>query len=579
MSDQKTEYIIALNDFRQARRKAALEELLARLGGKPTELLSYEEVKQHLGAAVTSPQVVRDIPLDSIVGSVGRYKDFTRSYLPKRERTEHRWAAVQTAVVEQKGVEPIEVYQIGEAYFVIDGNHRVSVARQAKAKFIQAYVTEVKTDVPISPTDSLEEIILKAEKIAFLNKTCLDQSHPEADLNLTVAGQYQVLEEFIQVHRYYMGIEQQREIACEEAASDWYARFYLPVLRVIREYGLLREFPGRTETDLYLWLVRYRDELEDELNIKVKISDAAAELASQHSLRAGKLLARAGEKLAAALLPEDWLAGPPPGDWRKARLSERWENRLFTEILVPLSGEPESWAALDQALVIARQEGAQVRGLHSVASESSSLEDAQRIQTAFERRCQEAGIGSSFSITVGQVARQVCEKARWTDLAVLNLAHPPGKGALARLGSGIRTILRRCSRPVLCVPGGVSPLRHGLLAFDGSPKAREALYLAAYLAAQWQIALTVTHVTETPDEPNLPLVEALAYLEKSGIEANPAALSSPRPAESILAAAQGNNCDFIITGGFGLEGLFDVIIGSILDEVLRTAEIPVLVCR
>ena len=135
----------AVIDFQEARRKADLQEVLAWLTGKSNELLSYEDVRQKLRAIEGPGRQLKDIPLDAIVGSVGRYTDFTRDFLPRSNLNKDRWAGVMSETVGMQGLPPIDVYQIGEAYFVLDGNHRVSVARQLNASHIQANVIEVRS--------------------------------------------------------------------------------------------------------------------------------------------------------------------------------------------------------------------------------------------------------------------------------------------------------------------------------------------------------------------------------------------------------------------------------------------------
>jgi uncharacterized ParB-like nuclease family protein len=134
-------YNTAVEDFKRARKAAALQQLLARLTGKSADLLAYNEVRDQLGATEFIEQGIQEIPLDAIVGSVGRYRDFTRSFLPKHDSNKARWARVRTAVIDMVGMPPIDVYQVGEVYFVIDGNHRVSIARQLGTKTISARVT------------------------------------------------------------------------------------------------------------------------------------------------------------------------------------------------------------------------------------------------------------------------------------------------------------------------------------------------------------------------------------------------------------------------------------------------------
>jgi len=109
-------YGSAFTDFRSARNRAELKELLALLTGETTHLLSFDEVRKQLKLKGGIARGVREIPLDSIVGSVGRYTDFTRDFLPLREGDMERWARVKVAATGLVGMPPIDVYQIGEAY-------------------------------------------------------------------------------------------------------------------------------------------------------------------------------------------------------------------------------------------------------------------------------------------------------------------------------------------------------------------------------------------------------------------------------------------------------------------------------
>src|SRR5215216_1294710 len=130
---------MAIHDFQSARKKAAVQEVLARITGKSTQLLSYEDVAEKLRLRARTERGIQHIPIDAIVGSVGRYTDFTRTFLPRRAEDRQRWAGVKATFLEEgAGLPPIEVYKVGEAYFVIDGNHRVSIAKQEKFTSIEA---------------------------------------------------------------------------------------------------------------------------------------------------------------------------------------------------------------------------------------------------------------------------------------------------------------------------------------------------------------------------------------------------------------------------------------------------------
>lgn len=571
-------YAMAVSDFYEARRRAVMEQILARLRGQPVDLLAYDDVRQKLKARERVGVELKEIPLDGIVGSVGRYADFTRSFLPRHDSNEERWARVQVAVTNPEGVPPIEVYQMGEVYFVRDGHHRVSVAQQLGATQIQAYVTEVESRVPLSPEVRVEDLIIKAEYADFLERTNLDQIRPGADLSVTEAGQYQKIEEYIAVHRYFMGLDEKRDIGFAEAVAHWYDAVYWPVVQLMRERGVLHEFPNRTETDLYVWVLEQRVALEEELGWEVRPESAVQDLA-QYSPRRQRLVARAGGWLREFAWPDRLEGGPPPGQWRAERVEPRQEDRLFADILVPVSGEEVGWHALTQAAEVARREGGQLRGLHVVPARAGKAQPAaQEVEQEFNRRCELAGVPGRLILEAGKVPRVIGDRSRWTDLVVLNVAHPPGRWVLARLSSGLRTLLVRSPRPVLAVPGVFSPMSRALLAYDGSRKADEALFVATYLAGRWQIPLVTVSVRENSSVTPEVQDRAREYLAANGVGASFVMEEGP-PARAILGVAEAEQCDLILMGGYGRGPVAEVVIGSLVDSVLRASRWPVLICR
>jgi nucleotide-binding universal stress UspA family protein len=577
MTDQldQSDYSSALSDFQHARNQAELKEMLARLTGVSTQLLSFDEVRQALRLQGGIEVGLRDIPIDSIVGSVGRYTDFTRDFLPRKEINPHRWARVKVAANGMIGLPPIEVYQIGNTYFVQDGNHRVSVARQEGARYIQAYVTEVHTRAPLNPDVKPDELILIAEYNQFLEQTRLNEFRPEADLSVTNPGQYPLLLEHIEVHRHFMGLEHQREISYEEAVTHWYDAVYLPVVQIIRNQGTLRHFPNRTETDLYVWTAEHRSELEEEFGLPVRDEFIAGHLSEAHNPTKSSLFNR----LRNLILPEALEAGPRPGQWRQQALAARSPDLMFQEILVPVNGKEDGWCALNQAIELARREGASLYGLHVVPQEGDiTSEPALAVQAEFEQRCHDNNIPGRLVLSTGEVVDQTCLRASVTDLVVVNLSYPPGPQPLAKLSSGFHNLIQRCPRPVMATPQTVSPLTRALLAFDGSPKAREALFIAAYMAGKWKIPLSVLIVEGGVLNPSDVLVQARSYLEEHGISAE-YRVESGNVGETILTQCQNDECDFVILGGYGLAPVLEVVLGSTVDEVLRKSCQPVLVCR
>jgi nucleotide-binding universal stress UspA family protein len=371
-----------------------------------------------------------------------------------------------------------------------------------------------------------------------------------------------------------MGLEQQREIPYQEAAASWYDSVYLPAVEIIRRRGMLRDFPNRTETDLYLWIAEHHAALQEWLGWEIEPETAAADLETHHSPTSVRRVARWGERLLTAVTPDELRAGPPPGTWRGEAT-----DRLFFDILVALDGSEGGWIALEQALLIAQREGARLQGLHVVADESE-LENEQtgEIQARFDWRCGELGVTGRLAVRVGEAAHEICDGARWAHLVVAHLAHPPAPHRLARLSSGFRTLVRRCPRPILAVPGNPSPLNKILLAYDGSPKAREALYIAAYAACRWGTDLIGVTVDEKGDGSSDTVNMALAYLNSRGVHVLWESTEGP-VAPAILTVALEQDVDLLMMGGYGASPLVEVVLGSVVDKVLRESTRPILVCR
>ncbi|NTW43657.1 MAG: universal stress protein, partial [Anaerolineaceae bacterium] len=350
----------AINDFYEAHRKASMKTVLSKITGETVDLLSYDEILKRLRMKGQIDRGRAEIDLDKIIGSVGRYTDFTKDFLPRKLSDSDRWASVKMATESLSGVPPIEVYKIGDSYFVRDGNHRVSIARSNGQDQIEAYVTEVFTRVPLTGNLDLDSLIIKEEYAGFLEETRLDKLLDEpVDLSVTVAGAYEKLLDHIKVHHYYMGIDAKKEIAYDEAVIDWYKSFYLPVIETIREHGLMKDFPNRTETDLYIWMLEYRSELEAELGWKIDTDIAAATITERFSKSTKLNLRRLWFWITDKLIPDSLEFGPKTGTWRVKRGSHaRMKNlSFFRNILIAMQENDISRETLEQTIWIARQEG------------------------------------------------------------------------------------------------------------------------------------------------------------------------------------------------------------------------------
>ncbi len=245
----------AQNDFERARRKAFVDDLVSMLSRKPNWLMSFEDVRQALPIKGQFYKGHEEVPLSSIIGSVDRYHDFNRRFLPTQRHTRPRWESVDRAALSDIALPPVQLYKVSDVYFVKDGNHRVSVAKEKGAMYIDAEVIECPINVSLSPSTDPRDLIRLGEYARFLEQTKLDKLHDNVCIEFTSLGRYDVLLEHISAHRWYMGIDQKRPVELEEAVIDWYDNVYLPVIKVINETSILDDFPGRTPGDLYLWIM------------------------------------------------------------------------------------------------------------------------------------------------------------------------------------------------------------------------------------------------------------------------------------------------------------------------------------
>jgi hypothetical protein len=252
-------------DFNQARLKAFLNSVWAVLAGQPNTLLSFDDIKEKLRVGGPNYRGVKTVPLEQIVGSLNRYQDFDRVFLPTQSETAERWQRVDEAFYKDISLPPVLLYKIGQVYFVVDGHHRVSVARGQGQQFIEAEVRECATKVNVT-IDNLrpEDLEILSEKVDFIERTSIDRIRPDSNIKLNIPDGFDRMLEHIAVHHYFMGLDQKRDISEEEAVAHWYDTVYLPIIQVIRASAILDEFPGKTEGDLYLWVLDHQRYLAEE---------------------------------------------------------------------------------------------------------------------------------------------------------------------------------------------------------------------------------------------------------------------------------------------------------------------------
>ncbi len=575
----RSQYQIALEDFRKARRQAATSEILRRLRGQPLELLPFETVQEHISSEDIRNHGLKRIPLEAIVGSVGRYADFTRDFLPRSRALQTRWARVRSKFRNLEDMPPIKVYQIGEVYFVLDGNHRVSIARESHAKEIRAYVTELQTTIKITPKTDLDTLILEIEEKEFLTQTQLDKLTPLPDLTITTPGKYQVLTQQIEYFQKILSENRPGNISFIQAAKDWYRYIYLPAAQLIQEHQLLRDFPNRTETDLYIWISQHQEELYASLGWEIDPENAASDLADQFSLRPQRVIARWTERMVEMIKPPPMDTGPKIGQWRQQQLNIDRHDQLFSRILIPLSGESNSWQALDQSLHLASLESASLLGLHVTPRMNWNNVDLKKsIKERFISECEQAEIQGEMAFEEGEITPTIIERARWSDLVVVHLAHPPHRNEIRNLAPGFHRLVQRCPQPIMVVPKACTGLNRILLAFDGSPKSNEALFIAAYLAGKWNLPITVLTIIEGDEYPKKALARARWYLNSHKIVGD-IHVRYGEAAPTILCTAEAGDFDLTLIGGYSHSPMMELVLGSTVNKVLQGAKSPILICR
>ena len=254
----------AMEDFAKAKSKAKIQGILSALQWKHNNLLSLYEVTSIIKPKSETYLGMRTIPVARIIGSEGRYHDFSSAFLPKREQLRTRWVSVDNAIINDVILPPISVYSLGGYYFVRDGNHRVSVAKAQGMEFIDAEVVELDSEIPLKPGITMKE--LRAKVVEYERSSFIAQYKPSylpmGDIVFTTPGSYPEMVNHILVHKYYINQTVDHEIPFEEAARSWYDNVYSPIVSEIRKEHLLSAFPGQSEGDMYMWIVRRWDEMK-----------------------------------------------------------------------------------------------------------------------------------------------------------------------------------------------------------------------------------------------------------------------------------------------------------------------------
>jgi hypothetical protein len=241
----------AQDDFLRARRRLALSRLrrwLRREPGDVDHILPFDEVVAALGRLQERDAGLQIVPLDAIVGTVDRMKGFDRHFRPTTPQVRARWERIATAMRRGEPMPPVDLYRVGEVYFVKDGHHRVSVARALGLHEIEARVTEVVTRVGAGRDLLRADLPLKSHERVFFERVPLPAAARER-VRPSDPWDYAKLAEGIEAWGWRWTQEHEQSMDRRTLARRWYEEEYVPVVTLLRDAGML----GRgTETDAYM---------------------------------------------------------------------------------------------------------------------------------------------------------------------------------------------------------------------------------------------------------------------------------------------------------------------------------------
>ena len=275
----------ASEDFNKARSKASISRILNSLTPEKQDLLSLEDIRNLIKPKSETYRGMKLIEIDHIVGSEGRYNDFNRTFLPKREFIRNRWENVDKAHLKSIILPPIKLYEISGTYFVRDGNHRVSVAKLQGVRSIDAEVIRLDTEISLGPEltrSEIEKAIIKYEKYRVFTNTELGKIIDKDELVFSATGRYYEILRHIQGHKYFLNQNKIEEIPFVDAGISWYQNLYKPIICIVRDEHILARFPGRTEGDLYMWIIKHWDELKNRNDEFFSLQEAAVNFSTRY---------------------------------------------------------------------------------------------------------------------------------------------------------------------------------------------------------------------------------------------------------------------------------------------------------
>ena len=242
-----------------------------------SNLLPLDEVQRRLRVVGQSYAGIRPIEVHRIIGSVDRSLDFDRCFTPRLQGSSERMASLR-AGFPSGDLPPIEAYEVGGAYFVADGHHRVALAMERGVEYIDAELTRLETNFEITPDTDVCRLIHTEQQLTLLRESGLSEARPDAVIEFSRPNGYPELLELIKAHGYDLARKRGELPTPGEVAADWYDHVYLPGVAALRREDLFDVFSYTTDADLFLWVYQRRRALRVDCP-ETDFEDAAREAA------------------------------------------------------------------------------------------------------------------------------------------------------------------------------------------------------------------------------------------------------------------------------------------------------------
>ncbi len=246
----------------------------------PNALLSLDDARRRLHVTGQSDGGLQSIPLDRIIGTVDRSIDFDRHFRTRRPKLLERPSNL-AAAFSSRDFPPISVYELGGAYFVADGHHRIALSRTQGREEIDAEVTRLQTSYEVTPDVEVLTLVHTEQQRVFLEESGLGRARPEAAIVFTRPQGYGELLDVLRSHSHELSRSAGRLVPDEESAADWYDNVYLPALKIIKATRLPQRYPFKTDADMYLWTHQLRRSLQPT-QPDISWAEAAEKRAAEH---------------------------------------------------------------------------------------------------------------------------------------------------------------------------------------------------------------------------------------------------------------------------------------------------------